>query len=66
MVPRTLTFMTKSKSEREKGSKLRSRICVVLARVYDAETERETCLWLGNRADRKETGADGKEGSITC
>jgi hypothetical protein len=57
IVPRTLTFITKSKSEREKGFRLRSRICKNFSEVLSLRRKGE----LGLNGSRKERNT--KEGA---
>ncbi len=57
IVPRTLTFITKSKSEREKGFRLRSRICGVFSEASSLRRKGE----LGLNGSRK--GGKIREGT---
>lgn len=57
IVPRTLTFITKSKSERENGFRLRSRICGVFSDASSFRKKNE----LGLNAPRK--GRKTREGA---
>jgi hypothetical protein len=59
IVPRTLTFITKSKSEREKGFRLRSKICGILSKASSLRTKGELGLnasWKGGIQERDAKG----------